>query len=222
MNIDILTNNFEHILRLLMAAVCGAIIGYERTSRHKEAGIRTHVIVSMSAALMMLISKYGFFDQERYDGSRIAAQIVSGVGFLGAGIIFVKDSVTVSGLTTAAGIWGTAGVGMAVASGMYTLGIVSSLFIVFTNYFLKSSFTPIREQKVIIVEILLNKNKFDVNYFMEYNHLRLISLHSSIEENFNKIEIKANYYVDELDNNKLINQLNENKNIENYKFNFIS
>lgn len=220
--IEIINNNYEYIIRLLIAGFCGVIIGYERTSKHKEAGIRTHVIVCMSAALMMLISKYGFSDSERFDGSRIAAQIVSGVGFLGAGIIFVKDRVTVSGLTTAAGIWGTAGVGMAVAAGLYTLGIISSIFIVFSNYFLKSTFSNLRDQKTLAIEIELENDIFDLDRFLEYNHLRLISINSFAQDEHKKLRLKANYFVDEFDMNKLMDSLKKEELVLQYKISVIS
>ena len=103
----------ELFLRVIVASVLGYMIGYERKNRDKSAGMRTHAIVALGAALMMVVSKYGFYDVEKVDSSRVAAQIVSGVGFLGAGVIFVRNN-TVSGLTTAAGLWTTAGVGMAV------------------------------------------------------------------------------------------------------------
>ena len=114
----------EFFLRVLIACVCGAAIGFERSKRLKEAGIRTHVIVCCAAALTMIVSKYGFADVASPDGAglygtkgtdpaRLAAQIISGVSFLGAGIIFRNGS-TVKGLTTAAGIWATAGIGLAI------------------------------------------------------------------------------------------------------------
>ena len=81
----------EFFLRILTAAVCGIVIGYERENRNKEAGIRTHAIVALGAALIMIVSKYGFSDIQNYDASRVAAQIVSGIGFLGAGIIFIRN-----------------------------------------------------------------------------------------------------------------------------------
>lgn len=116
----------EYLLRVLFAGICGALIGYERKSRMKEAGVRTHFVVAVGAALMMVISKYGFRDQAgweslAFDPSRIAAQVVSGVGFLGAGMIFMQKQ-TVRGLTTAAGIWATAGIGMAIGAGLYEVG----------------------------------------------------------------------------------------------------
>ncbi len=117
----------EYLLRVLIAAVCGCLIGYERNNRNKEAGIRTHMIVAFGSALIMVISKYAFFDMPgQADVSRIAAQVVSGIGFLGAGIIFVRNE-TVNGLTTAAGVWATAGIGMCIGSGMYALGIAATI-----------------------------------------------------------------------------------------------
>ncbi|GAA3409567.1 MgtC/SapB family protein [Paenibacillus hodogayensis] len=116
----------EYLLRVVIAGLCGALIGYERKNRMKEAGIRTHFVVAVGAALMVVISKYGFRDQMgweslAFDPSRIAAQVVSGVGFLGAGMIFMQKQ-TVRGLTTAAGIWTTAGIGMAIGAGLYEVG----------------------------------------------------------------------------------------------------
>ena len=113
-------------VRLILASCCGLCIGIERTNRLKDAGIRTHLIVCMGAALMMLVSKYGFFDVSplteffKADVSRVASSVVSGVGFLGAGIIFERNR-SVTGLTTAAGIWTTAGIGMAMGAGCISL-----------------------------------------------------------------------------------------------------
>ena len=129
----------EYILRILLAGVCGMLIGIERSNRSKEAGTRTHFMVACGAALIMVVSKYAFFDmitqglysgtEVRLDPSRVASTIASGIGFLGAGMIFIhKNSIT--GLTTAAGIWATSGVGMAIGAGMYAVGIASTVIIV--------------------------------------------------------------------------------------------
>ncbi|MEG0277091.1 MAG: MgtC/SapB family protein [Coprobacillus sp.] len=126
--ISLLTRS-EWVLRIVVAAICGCLIGYERSSRNKEAGIRTHAIIALGAALIMVVSKYGFQDMGEFDSSRVAAQIVSGVGFLGAGIIFVRHG-TVSGLTTAAGMWATSGVGMCIGSGLYDVGVLISILII--------------------------------------------------------------------------------------------
>ena len=122
----------ELLLRIAIACVLGILIGNERKNRNKSAGVRTHAIVAMGSALMMVVSKYGFvdiMDYGKFDGARIAAQVVSGVGFLGAGIIFVRNNL-VSGLTTSAGIWATAGVGLAMGAGLYVIGIASALMII--------------------------------------------------------------------------------------------
>ena len=128
--------NLEFIIRILVACMCGFILGVERSRRFKEAGVRTHMIVCVGAALIMIVSKYGFEDlsTEIYNGTRaadparLAAQVVSGVGFLGAGMIF-KNGGRVTGLTTAAGIWAAAGIGLAVGAGMYMLGILVTIAI---------------------------------------------------------------------------------------------
>lgn len=125
--------------RLVAAAVCGGLIGYERQSRKKTAGLRTHVIISVAAAMMMIISKYGFDDvlgeYVRLDPSRVAAGIVTAVGFIGSGIIFFRNN-NVNGITTSAGIWATVGVGMAMGCGMYVLGVVSTMIVMISEVFL--------------------------------------------------------------------------------------
>ena len=154
----------EFILRLLLSALLGAVIGFERKSRGKEAGLRTHIIVAIASAAMMIISKYGFSDfnlmniggtEIKFDPTRIASQIVTGVGFLGAGTIFFSKK-TVYGLTTAAGIWATSGVGMAVGAGMYIFGILACVLIVFSQVVLHLNFkflkTPQEEHITITID----------------------------------------------------------------------
>ncbi len=127
---------FPYFLALVTAVICGAAIGVERTLRQKEAGIRTHTIVALGSALIMIVSKYGFFDivnmqgiegNINLDGARLAAQVVTGISFLGAGIIVYKG--TVKGLTTAAGVWTTAGIGLAAGAGMYGIAIYTTLIL---------------------------------------------------------------------------------------------
>ena len=119
----------ELCLRLIIAFVVGGLVGMERSQRYKEAGIRTHILVCCTTALIMLISKYGFADltmggasdflgTKGADSARVAAQAVSGISFLCAGVIFKVGS-NIKGLTTAAGIWLTAGIGLAIGAGMY-------------------------------------------------------------------------------------------------------
>ena len=123
----------EYLVRIFVAACLGLLIGSERKNRNKSAGIRTHVIVALGAALIMVVAKYGFMDVEKADAARVAAQVVSGIGFLGAGVIFVRNNL-VNGLTTAAGIWATAGVGLALGAGMYVVGISSALLVLLIQF----------------------------------------------------------------------------------------
>ena len=136
----------DFALRIILAMVCGGVIGFERTRRFKGAGLRTHMIVCSAAALIMIISKYGFLDMTDQAGqifgemrgadpARIAAQVVSGISFLGAGVIF-KNRGAVSGLTTAAGLWATSGIGLAMGSGMYLLGVFTTILIALFQYLL--------------------------------------------------------------------------------------
>src|ERR1700685_2143445 len=123
---------WRQVAELGLALVLSAAIGLEREIRQKHAGLRTHTLVGVGAALFMLISKYGFTDVLEpgvvvLDPSRVAAQIVTGVGFLGAGLIFVRRD-SVRGLTTAASIWLTAAVGSCAAAGLPILAVVASAF----------------------------------------------------------------------------------------------
>ncbi len=115
------------LLKILLAVALGFCIGFERKMRFKEAGIRTHTIVCFGSALMMVVSLYAFGSEA--DSARVAAQIVSGVGFLGAGMIVYKQH-EVHGLTTAAGVWATAGVGMACGGGKYWLAIGATAILI--------------------------------------------------------------------------------------------
>jgi len=151
-----------YIVRIIVAGLCGGLIGYERTVRAKGAGIRTHFVVACAAALMIIISKYAFYDvvmdgmmagaDVRLDPSRVASTIVSGVGFLGAGTIFVNKN-KISGLTTAAGIWATSGVGMAIGSGMYLVGIAATIIIVFTQVFLHKDFKFLQNDRIMKLKV---------------------------------------------------------------------
>ena len=125
--------NLECSIRLVFAGICGALIGIERMRRNKGAGLRTHVIVAIGAALFVIVSKYGFSDVLIYEGtqvdvSRVASNIVTGISFLGAGIISMRED-SIQGLTTAAGVWVTAAVGLAIGSGMYLLGGMGAVFV---------------------------------------------------------------------------------------------
>lgn len=136
-------DDLEYMLRMLLAAVCGGVIGYERSRRRKEAGLRTHIIVAVGAALLMIVSKYGFVDileipGMRVDASRVAANVITGISFLGAGVIFVREA-SIKGLTTAAGLWAMAGVGLAIGAGMYAVGIFSTALLILIQTFTRGN-----------------------------------------------------------------------------------
>ncbi len=137
---EIVSWEWEYVLRLAIACICGACVGFERSRRFKDAGVRTHVMVTLGAALIMIVSKYGFQDipaleMMKVDASRVASNVVTGVGFLGAGVIFFKGT-SIKGLTTAAGIWTTAGIGLALGAGLYFIGIASAVIMIIAQFFL--------------------------------------------------------------------------------------
>lgn len=128
-------------VRIILALICGGIIGIERQQRTKVAGTRTHMVIALATALMMIISKYGFMDiigtpGTSCDVSRVAAGIISGIGILGGGIIITGKQGSVTGITTAVGIWTTIGIGMAMGAGMYVLGIGTTLIMLITQWIL--------------------------------------------------------------------------------------
>ncbi|MDD7398251.1 MAG: MgtC/SapB family protein [Firmicutes bacterium] len=152
------------ILRIFLAGLCGFLIGYERKTRSKEAGIRTHAIVCMAACIMMIVSKYGFADQaigsggvRGADSARIAAQVVSGIGFLGAGVIIYRRDM-LHGITTAAGIWATSGIGLALGAGMYVIGIASTILLIGFQVLLHVPFKVLRGRVYSILKAQIEVN----------------------------------------------------------------
>ena len=125
---------WELFLRLVLACVLGGVIGYERQSRRKSAGLRTNMLVCLGSCLIMILSQDVYLEVEgktNADPARLAAQVVSGIGFLGAGAI-MKEGLTVTGLTTAACLWVVAGVGLAIGGGFYMGAILTSLLVFVT------------------------------------------------------------------------------------------
>lgn len=126
------------VIRLVIAVALGSVIGLERELKNQAAGLRTHIAVVLGAALIMIISKYGFTDViiNTKDPARLAAQVVSGIGFLGAGMIIVNRN-RVRGLTTAASLWTTAAIGLGVGAGCYVPSVAATLILAITLYGLK-------------------------------------------------------------------------------------
>ena len=164
------------LLDLLLSVILGFVIGFERKNRAKEAGIRTHAIVCAGSALMMIISKYAFTGDA--DTARVAAQIVAGVGFLGAGMIVYKKR-EITGLTTAAGIWATAGVGMACGGRLYIVAVGATLLIVLIQYVFHINCKIFRQRRTFTVKIEFyrtsDENQKIRNIFSvsRFNHLYL-------------------------------------------------
>lgn len=154
-------------MRIFVAGLLGGVIGFEREIRAKEAGVRTHFIVALGSALFMIISQYAF--SGRFDAARVAAQVVSGIGFIGAGVIIFQKNV-VRGITTAAGLWVAAAIGLACGAAMYPVAIAATLMTVLvleTMHFinnlygekeLKITLSPItNEELTTIVDTLKKK-----------------------------------------------------------------
>lgn len=180
----------ELLLRLVIACILGMVIGFERKNRNKMAGIRTHAIVAFGAAFMMIVSKYGFEDIASYDASRIASQIVSGIGFLGAGIIFVKDNILVSGLTTAAGIWATAGVGMSIGAGQYFIAICGGILLVVMQEILHRFSFLSREAFRATVKLTMD-SKSSIHKLEDYISGEHVEIDSIKVNRGNKLETKV-------------------------------
>ena len=168
------------IFRIVLATLCGCAIGYERTSRNKSAGIRTHAIIALGSSMFMIISKYAFFDVSTADGARVAAQIVSGIGFLGAGVIFVKDDL-IQGLTTAAGMWTTSGIAACIGAGLIFIGVFVIILITcaasFSKIFHYPFFNQIDHPNVLIQTNIVSKNdeiyKIFEKYGIEVNEIKI-------------------------------------------------
>ena len=146
---------WDFVWRLLLAAIFGTIIGLDREYREKEAGFRTHFLVSLGSALMMIVSQYGFSEILTHDGvsldpSRIAAQVVSGIGFIGAGTIIFNHQI-VRGLTTAASLWATAGIGLTAGAGMSWLALAATILTLVALEGLSLVFRSLGSRRMVVV-----------------------------------------------------------------------
>ena len=219
----------EFLARIIIAAICGGIIGYERKNRGKGAGLRTHIIVSLAASLMMIVSQFGFDGFLRYaannmieaklDPSRAAAQIISGIGFLGAGMIFVQKR-TVTGLTTAAGIWATAGIGMAIGGGMYFLGISCTIIILLIQIILHKNLKILQmpvEREFVFVMTDREDEIEKLLQTLEQFEIYAASVSFNRKEN-ERIELHITAQLThEVDEIKLMNTIYNNENIKSAK-----
>lgn len=181
-----------HGISLLLAALLGFCIGYERKLRAKEAGMRTHTVVCFGSALMMVISKYAFGNE--VDTARVAAQIVAGVGFLGAGIIVYRKN-EVHGLTTAAGVWATAGIGMACGGGMYITAVLATVTLIFFQWLLHRDWKIFQPKKSFLIKIVFEQKSNEREKVKEI--FGLDRYHSLIvERKDEKLIYQAKLYTD--------------------------
>lgn len=169
-----------HLLRILLAVGLGFAIGVERKMRFKEAGMRTHAVVAAGACLFIIVSKYGFGDVASFDAARVAAQVVSGIGFIGAGMIMYRKQ-AVHGLTTAAGVWFTAGVGMAAGAGLYLVAVGATVLIIAVQCVMHINCRFFRAERYMQLRLVFVNNEdesetvkrlFEVNRFLEVRATR--------------------------------------------------
>ena len=165
---------WDFVLRLVVAGVLGGIVGWDREYRAKEAGLRTHFLVAIGRALIMIVSQHGFADVLGKPGigldpSRIAAQVVSGIGFIGAGTILIQKQF-VRGLTTAAGLWATSGIGLAVGAGMYWVGVCAMVLTLVGLEFLTIVFKNVGEHSSLLV--FSTKDKENLKRVANELHIR--------------------------------------------------
>jgi len=218
----------ETLFRLIISAIAGGIIGAEREATDRPAGLRTHVLVTLGSALIMLISMYGFndnFQSNNADPARLAAQVVSGIGFLGAGTI-LRTGTNVMGLTTAASIWICGGIGLAFGNGYYVGGISTTIIVFFTlrvlgsleSRFFKKKYKLLtvqcRDRVGLIGDIgqILAKNNITIR------DIKVINYDSDDEEDF-MVEIK--FYIKvpaKLIHASLIDEILQVKGVEEVKF----
>lgn len=225
---EFFTLQLEYLLRLLIAALCGLSIGYEREIKLKDAGIKTHFIVTVGSALVMIISKYGFQDlvgliNISIDPTRIASQVISGVGFIGAGLIFIKEK-SIVGLTTAAEIWATAGIGLAIGSGLYFIGLSATIIVIIGQIFLHRNIKWVLcYSKTEILSLIIDGNPLSINEIKKIitdQNISIIKIKGTTSKSSSplislEIEIKVEEDFDKLN---LISILQDNPIVKSIKF----
>ena len=180
------------MIRLCLAAICGAIIGLERSKHGRQAGMRTHILVSIGACLATLMGIYAVEQGLSTDPSRIGAQVISGIGFLGAGIILVQNKSRIIGLTTSAGLWNTATIGLAMGMGFYEGALICFVVALITALFLpKLEYWFSKNDAHTMLYIELSDSSY-VNAF--YNHIRACSGGGVYQNTKDTIPLSDDYY----------------------------
>ncbi|MEG1520038.1 MAG: MgtC/SapB family protein [Clostridia bacterium] len=174
--LSLLSIEYVYLVRVIIAGICGFFVGIERMKRQKEAGLTTHFIVAAASCLMMCVS-VSFGD----DPARIAAQIIPGIGFLGAGLIFFRRE-TLHGLTTAAGIWATAGIGMSIGAGLYLLGLSATVVIVVAQWLFHAHFIRYKTTFHLLL-VRFDYTQETVSLLKQYFGVREFERFKAFEEN---------------------------------------
>ena len=208
---------WHFIVRMLIAIVCGLAIGVERKSRSKEAGIRTHAIVCLASCLFMILSKYlaaplfSDITGNTFDGdaTRIASQVVTGIGFLGAGIIMYRRDV-MHGLTTAAGVWATAAIGMAIGSGFIVTGVCATAMILLLQFIFHLPIKAFTTRHIAIIRMqILVENDDILPQIMEKIGAKKVSSYKAKQVGESLIATVEVPTTEELDPNKFNSLIRE-------------
>lgn len=195
------------LIRLLISAVLGGMIGWERERRNKQAGLKTHLLVSVGSTLIMLTSIYGFDNilinhvNARFDPARLAAQVVSGIGFLGAGAILRRSDNVISGLTTAATLWIAAAIGLSVGSGFYIPAVVTTLIVLLSTLLLNKletrfmSFKRSGNLRISMVAEERPSSLDQVTSLLEKANMKIQKVHVSDESDDKKRRLLLEFQV---------------------------
>ncbi len=205
--------DYEMAFRLLLASIFGGVVGFERERNDSPAGFRTHILVSLGSALIMILSMYGFseFNTVNRDPARLAAQVVSGIGFLGAGTI-LRDRTSVKGLTTAASLWVVSAIGLAAGAGFYFSACLATILVFLTlersveTYFFRNS------QTLKVVAVNGTCRVKEINHTLESHSIipQNISM-TLLKEEANKtyLEYKLRTPFRKINIEKIIEDINE-------------
>ncbi|EHQ92042.1 MgtC/SapB family protein [Desulfosporosinus youngiae] len=205
--------DYEIALRLFLACVFGGVVGFERERNDSPAGFRTHILVSLGSALIMILSMYGFneFTTLTKDPARLAAQVVSGIGFLGAGTI-LRDKTSVKGLTTAASLWVVAAIGLAVGAGFYFSSSFVTLLVFLTlersveTYFFRNT------QTLIVIAINGTCRVKEINRLLDAHNIVPQNISVKLlkeEDNRTTIEFRLRTPFRKINMEQIIDDINE-------------
>lgn len=182
------------LVKMLVACLCGTLIGLERSTKNRPAGFRTHILVCLAAAVAALTSLYIFMDMKLpADVSRIGGAVISGLGFIGAGTIVITKRLTIKGLTTAAGLWTTGIIGLAIGNGYYELGLLGTALVLLTETWLATVGGKIQQSPEYAVELLYNE-KTSLDHVLRYckdNRMSILNLKIHTQEDAEEAQYAA-------------------------------